>query len=87
MEKKSKSLDRIKNMIEERVELYLAKYKLTPSQYFDRLYWIFTGIMDYVDIENAKFKKMDEEIREAINKVRQMERLVEAIENVLKKEV
>jgi len=88
MGKKSKSLNGLKNMIEENFKYDFINQELTPAQYFDRLYWIFRGIMDYVGIaENEEIIKINEKIKEAINKVGEMEKLVEAIKNLLKREV
>jgi len=88
VEKRTKSLKELKNLVEEKIQFWFVDEELTAVNYFERLFWLYQNIVDWMGIyKSEEIEKIDVKIIEMIEDVRKMERLKEALKDVLKKKV
>lgn len=88
MKKRTKSLKELKNLIEEKIQFWFVNEELTAVNYFERLFWLYQNIVDWMGIyKSEEIEKIDAKIIEVIEEVRKMERLKEALKDVLQEEI
>jgi len=88
LKKRTKSLKELKNLIEEKIQFWFVNEELTAVNYFERLFWLYQNIVDWMGIyKSEEIEKIDAKIIEVIEEVRKMERLKEALKDVLQEEI
>jgi len=82
--------ERLKSIFKKEIQLGFENECVVPSDYFSLLYRVFLNILERVGIyvyKDIELDKLDRAICKAIRQVEEMEKLVEAIKNLLKREV